>query len=64
MKDPIRFIRQAIISALDGNVSFGGSNVHLFIIEFHLSATERKAYIKVYSVQTNEADENREDFSF
>ena len=30
MKDPIRFIRQAIISALDGNVSFGGSNVPVY----------------------------------
>jgi len=59
MKDPIRFIRQAIINALDGNISYNGSNVPVY---GRVPSSASEPYIKVYSVQTNEADQNADDF--
>jgi hypothetical protein len=59
MKDPIKYIRQAIITALSGNVSYGGSNVPVYN---RVPSSASEPYIKVYSVQTNEADQNADEF--
>ena len=59
MKDPIKYIRQAIITALSGNISYGGSNVPVYN---RVPSSASEPYIKVYSVQTNEADQNADEF--
>lgn len=59
MKEPIKYIRQAIINALDSNISYGGSNVPVYN---RVPSSASEPYIKVYSVQTNEVDQNADEF--
>ena len=59
MKDPIKYIRQAMINALDGNISYNGSNVPVY---GRVPSSASEPYIKIYSVQTNEADQNADEF--
>lgn len=59
MKDPIKYIRQAMITALNGNISYDGSNVPVY---GRVPSSASEPYIKIYSVQTNEADQNADEF--
>jgi hypothetical protein len=59
MKDPIKYIRQAMITALNGNISYGGANVPVY---GRVPSSASEPYIKIYSVQTNEADQNADEF--
>ena len=59
MKDQIKYIRQAMINALDGNISYNGSNVPVY---GRVPSSASEPYIKIYSVQTNEADQNADEF--
>ena len=59
MKDPIKYIRQAMINALNGNISYNGSNVPVY---GRVPSSASEPYIKIYSVQTNEADQNADEF--
>ncbi len=53
MKDATRFIRLKILSALNGNVSFGGSNVPVYN---RVPSDATFPYIRVYSVSTSQID--------
>ena len=59
MKDPIKYIRQAMITALNGNISYDGANVPVY---GRVPSSASEPYIKIYSVQTNETDQNAEEF--
>lgn len=59
MKDPIKYIRQAMINALSGNISYDGANVPVY---GRVPSSASEPYIKIYSVQTNEADQNADEF--
>lgn len=59
MKDPIKYIRQAMINALNGNISYNGANVPVY---GRVPSSASEPYIKIYSVQTNEADQNADEF--
>jgi len=59
MKDPIKYIRQAMITALNGNISYDGANVPVY---GRVPSSASEPYIKIYSVQTNEADQNADEF--
>ena len=59
MKDPIKYIRQAMINALNGNISYDGANVPVY---GRVPSSASEPYIKIYSVQTNEADQNADEF--
>lgn len=59
MKDPIKYIRQAMINALSGNISYNGANVPVY---GRVPSSASEPYIKIYSVQTNEADQNADEF--
>ena len=59
MKDPIKYIRQAMITALNGNISYNGANVPVY---GRVPSSASEPYIKIYSVQTNEADQNADEF--
>ena len=59
MKDPIKYIRQAMITALNGNISYDGANVPVY---GRVPSSASEPYIKIYSVQTNETDQNADEF--
>jgi hypothetical protein len=59
VKEVIQYIRQKIITRLDGNVSFGGSNVPVYN---RVPSTQDEPYIIVYSSQERNADENQTSF--
>ena len=59
MKDPIKYISQAMINALNGNISYNGANVPVY---GRVPSSASEPYIKIYSVQTNEADQNADEF--
>ena len=59
MKDPIKYIRQAMINALNGSISYNGANVPVY---GRVPSSASEPYIKIYSVQTNEADQNADEF--
>jgi hypothetical protein len=48
-----------MINALDGNISYNGSNVPVY---GRVPSSASEPYIKIYSVQTNEADQNADEF--
>ena len=55
MKDATKFIRAKIITALNGNVSYGGSNVPVYN---RVPSDATFPYIRVYSVSTSQIDDN------
>lgn len=60
MKDAIRFVRKAIITKLTGNVTIDGSAV----LVYNRVPTEAVyPFIKVYSVSTDETDQNQTSFT-
>lgn len=59
MKDPMRFIRKAIITKL-GTISLSGQTVQ---VTNRVSRTLDYPYIWVYSVATNEIDSNQQSFT-
>ena len=59
MKEPIRFIRQKIFTLLNGNVSYGGSNVPVYN---RVPSTQSEPYIIVYSADTTQTNQNQSDF--
>ena len=59
MKEPIRFIRQKIFTLLNGNVSYGGSNVPVYN---RVPPTQSEPYIIVYSADTSQTNQNQSDF--
>ena len=56
MKEPIRFIRQKIFTLLNGNVSYGGSNVPVYN---RVPSTQSEPYIIVYSADTTQTNQNQ-----
>ena len=60
MKDPARFIRQKIITALSGNITYDGSAVPVYGT---VPSTTGFPYIRVYGVNTVEVDQNRSSFT-
>ena len=59
MTEPIRFIRQKIFTLLNGNVSYGGSNVPVYN---RVPSTQSEPYIIVYSADTTQTNQNQSDF--
>ena len=60
MKDAIRFVRKAIITKLTGNVTIDGSAVSVY----NRGPTDASyPFIKVYSVSTDETDQNQTSFT-
>lgn len=59
MKEPIRFMRQKIFTLLNGNVSYGGSNVPVYN---RVPSTQSEPYIIVYSADTTQTNQNQSDF--
>lgn len=59
MKEPIRFIRQKIFTLLNGNVSYGGSNVPVYN---RVPSTQSEPYIIIYSADTSQTNQNQSDF--
>jgi len=59
MKEPIRYIRQKIFTLLNGNVSYGGSNVPVYN---RVPSTQSEPYIIIYSVDTAQTNQNQTDF--
>lgn len=59
MKEPIHYIRQKIITRLNGNVSYGGSNVPVYN---RVPTTQEEPYIIVYSVDESNIDNNQSSF--
>ena len=59
MKEPIRYIRQKIFTLLNGNVSYGGSNVPVYN---RVPSTQNEPYIIIYSVDTAQTNQNQTDF--
>lgn len=59
MKEPIRYIRQKIFTLLNGNVSYGGSNVPVYN---RVQSTQSEPYIIIYSVDTAQTNQNQTDF--
>ena len=55
MKDATKFIRAKIITALDGNVSYNGSNVSVYN---RVPSDATFPYIRVYSVSTSQINDN------
>lgn len=60
MNESLHYIRQAIISRLDGSLTFGGSNVPVYN---RVPATATEPYVKVYSLQHREIDQNASSFT-
>ena len=56
MKDPIKFIRLKIISALNGNITSGGSNVSIYN---QVPSNATFPFIRVYGVSTTAVDNNQ-----
>ena len=61
MKEPIHYIRQKIYTLLNGNVSYGGSNVPVYN---RVPSTQDEPYIIVYSVETAGVTHNQTDFIY
>ena len=59
MKEPIRYIRQKIFTLLNGNVSYGCSNVPVYN---RVPSTQSEPYIIIYSVDTAQTNQNQTDF--
>lgn len=55
MKDATKYIRAKIITALNGNVSYSGSNVPVYN---RVPSDATFPYIRVYSVSTSQIDDN------
>lgn len=55
MKDATKFIRAKIITALNGNVSYSGSNVPVYN---RVPSDATFPYIRVYSVSTSQINDN------
>lgn len=55
MKDPTKYIRGKIITALNGNVSYDGSNVPVYN---RVPSDSTYPFIRVYSVSTNSINDN------
>jgi len=60
MKDPIRFVRKAIITALNGNISYGGSNVPIY---GRVPSDATYPFVRVYSLSSGETNQNRDSFN-
>ena len=60
MKDAIRFVRKAIITKLTGNVTIDGSAV---LVYNWVPTDAVYPFIKVYSVSTDETDQNQTSFT-
>ena len=60
MKDAIRFVRKAIITKLPGNVTIDGSAV---LVYNRVPTDAVYPFIKVYSVSTDETDQNQTSFA-
>lgn len=61
MKEPIHYIRQKIITRLNGNVSYGGSNVPVYN---RVPSSQAEPYIIVYSQVTAETEDNKTSFIY
>ena len=60
MKDPIRFVRKGILDALDGNVQLDSVDVPVY---GRVPSNASFPYIRVYSLETNEIDNNRDSYN-
>lgn len=60
MTEAIHFIRKAIIDALTNQITINGSTVPVYN---RVPTSASEPYIKVYSVSTNEVDQNRDSFN-
>lgn len=60
MKDPIRFVRKGILDALVGNVELDSVVVP---VHGRVPSNATFPYIRVYSVETNEVDNNRDSYN-
>ena len=60
MKDPIRFVRKAIITALTGNISYGGSIVPIY---GRVPSNATYPFVRVYSLSSGETNQNRDSFN-
>jgi len=60
MKDATKYIRAKIITALNGNVSYDGSNVSVYN---RVPSDATFPYIRVYSVSTSQIDDNRSKYN-
>jgi hypothetical protein len=60
MLDPIRFVRKAIINKLTGAVTIDGVTVSIY---GRIPTSATYPLIRVYSVSTNETDENQSSFN-
>jgi surface protein len=60
MKDPIRFVRKAILTALTGNISYGGSVVPIY---GRVPSNATYPFVRVYSLSSGETNQNRDSFN-
>lgn len=60
MKEAIHFIRKAIITALTNNVTIDSANVPVY---GRVPNNATYPYIRIYSVETNEIDQNQTSFN-
>jgi hypothetical protein len=56
MKDPIKFIRQKIITTCGGNISYNGANVPFYN---RVPNNVSFPYVRVYGLSTNAIDDNQ-----
>jgi hypothetical protein len=61
MKEPIHYIRQKIITRLNGNISYGGNNVPVYN---RVPSTQDEPYIIVYSQITSQTEDNKTSFVY
>jgi hypothetical protein len=60
MKEPMHFVRKGLYDAINGNVSVDGSNV---LIYNRVPTNKTYPYIHIYSLSTNEIDQNGSTFN-
>jgi hypothetical protein len=60
MNEALHYIRQALVNRLTNAVSFGGSYVPVYN---RVPATASEPYIKIYSLQSREIDQNNSNFT-
>ncbi len=60
MKDPIRFVRKAILTALTGNISYGGSVIPIY---GRVPSNATYPFVRVYSLSSGETNQNRDSFN-
>lgn len=60
MKDPIRFVRKAILTALTGNISNDGSVVPIY---GRVPSNATYPFVRVYSLSSGETNQNRDSFN-